>query len=87
MNIVVFFSPGKTIDDLMMIDQCGTIAGLVDVPTYVYLGHSIAYRLYHMYSTRIFQNNINALLYLFIDKKNDRNLHSFKCITSVARST
>ena len=32
MNIVVFFSPGKTIDDLMMIDQCGTIVvGLVDV--------------------------------------------------------
>ena len=63
MNIVVFFSPGKTIDDLMMIDQCGTIVGLVDVPTYVYLGHSIAYRLYHMYSTRIFQNN-KCLLYL-----------------------
>ena len=67
MNIVVFFSPGKTIDDLMMIDQCGTIVGLVDVPTYVYLGHSIAYRLYHMYSTRIFQNNkCSTVLYLFI---------------------
>jgi hypothetical protein len=35
MNIVVFFSPGKTIDDLMMIDQCGTIGGLVDVTTYM----------------------------------------------------
>ena len=64
MNIVVFFSPGKTIDDLMMIDQC-TIVGLVDVTTYVYLGHSIAYRLYHMYSTRIFQKNINALYFIY----------------------